>query len=161
MPRIHIRIASDEMVFSAAHFLALESGCCEPLHGHTYRVAAEIFGPPDENQFVVDFLAAGNALKAVLSELDHRVLLPTEHPAIRISAKAGEVEATWAGRRWVFPQDDCLLLPIANTTTELLAQYVGRQMLSALVKLGVHAPEMLRIEIGEGSGFSAICEMPP
>ena len=41
----HIRIADDDLVFCAAHFITLEGGGCERLHGHTYRVAAEVHGP--------------------------------------------------------------------------------------------------------------------
>ena len=64
----------------------------------------------------------------------------------------------WANRRWVFPQDDCLLLPVANTTTELLAQYVGERLFEALKLSGV-SPSRVRIEIGEGTGCSAVCEL--
>jgi 6-pyruvoyltetrahydropterin/6-carboxytetrahydropterin synthase len=155
MPHFHIRIANDDLVFCAAHFITLEGDNCERLHGHTYHVAAELQGPLNENQYVVDFLAVRDALKTILADLDHRVLLPTQHPAIRVSCRAGQIEATFADRRWVFPQDDCLLLPVANTTTELLAQYVGERLLDALNALG-GAPRTLRVEIGEGTGFSAV-----
>ncbi len=158
MPQFHIRLAGDDLIFSAGHFITLVGGGCERLHGHTYRVAAEIHGPLGDEQYVVDFLAVGNALKGIVAELDHRMLLPMRHPAIRVSAGMGEVEVTFAERRWVFPQDDCLLLPLANTTTELLAEYVGERLLAALVALG-ETPVMVRVEIGEGSGASAVCEL--
>jgi 6-pyruvoyltetrahydropterin/6-carboxytetrahydropterin synthase len=157
MPSFHIRIASDDLVFSAGHFITL-AGRCERLHGHTYRVAAEVAGPLDDNQCVVDFLAVEAALKKILAELDHRMLLPTRHPTIQVSSRAGEVEVTFADRRWVFPGDDCLLMPIASTTTELLAQYVGERLSAALKERG-GVPDRVRIEIGEGSGFSAVCEL--
>ena len=88
------------------------------------------------------------------------MLLPTEHPAIRISPRAGEIEVGFADRRWVFPADDCLLLPVANTTTEMLAQYVGGRLLAALGALGGSMPSRVRIEIGEGGGATAVCELP-
>jgi 6-pyruvoyltetrahydropterin/6-carboxytetrahydropterin synthase len=158
VPHFHIRLAGDDLIFSAGHFITLAGGGCERLHGHTYRVAAEIYGPLGDEHYVVDFLAVANALKGIVAELDHRILLPTRHPAIRVSAAAGEVEVSFAERRWVLPQDDCLLLSIANTTTELLAQYVGERLLAALAALG-ETPAMVRIEIGEGSGASAVCEL--
>jgi 6-pyruvoyltetrahydropterin/6-carboxytetrahydropterin synthase len=158
MPHFHIRIANDDLVFSAGHFITLEGGECERLHGHTYHVAAEVHGPVGENQYVIDFVAVGNALKAIVAELDHRVLLPTRHPAIHVSTRAGQVEVAFADRRWALPQDDCLLLPIANTTTELLAQYVGERLLAALRAPGSGSPDKLRIEIAEGTGASAVCE---
>ena len=44
MPEFHIRVAGDEMVFDAAHFITTAEGC-ERLHGHSYRVAAESVWP--------------------------------------------------------------------------------------------------------------------
>ena len=159
MSDFHIRIANDDLVFCAAHFLALEGGSCERLHGHSYRVAAEVHGPLNDSRYVVDFLVVRDALKSILAGLDHRVLLPTQHAAIRVSPHDGQVEATFADRRWSYPQDDCVLLPIANTTTEMLAQFIGEQLAAAIRQSTGMAPGRLRIEIGEGSGFSAVCDL--
>ena len=159
MTEFHIRIAADDLAFCAAHFITLEGGRCERLHGHTYRVAAEVHGPLSENQYVIDFVAVANTLKTIVAELDHRVLLPTRHPAIHVSTRAGQVEVAFADRRWVLPQDDCLLLPIANTTTELLAQYVAERLLAALAAPGSRTPLVVRVEIGEGGGAAAVCEL--
>jgi 6-pyruvoyltetrahydropterin/6-carboxytetrahydropterin synthase len=159
MPDFHIRIASDDLVFDAAHFITTADGC-EHLHGHSYRVAAEVFGPLDEHQCVVDFHVVRGALEAIVGELNHRVLLPTRHPGIRVSQEGREIEVVCGERRWVFPQDNCLLLPLANTTTELLAQYVAQRLRDRLAARSSVAPEKVRIEIGESSGTSAICELP-
>jgi 6-pyruvoyltetrahydropterin/6-carboxytetrahydropterin synthase len=159
MPEFHIRVAGDDLSFCAAHFITLDDGKCERLHGHTYHVAAEVFGPLNDCQCVVDFVAVRNALKTIVAELDHRVLLPTRNTAIHISSRAGEVGATFADRRWVFPKDDCLLLPIVNATTEALAQYVGERLAAALKSPGGSSPGRLRIEIAEGTGCAAICDL--
>jgi 6-pyruvoyltetrahydropterin/6-carboxytetrahydropterin synthase len=158
MPQFHVRLAGDDLVFSAGHFITLADGQCERLHGHTYRVTAEIRGPLGDAHYVADFVAVGNLLRGILAELDHRMLLPTLHPAIRVASRAGEVEVTFAERRWVFPQDDCLLLPVANTTTELLAQYVAERLRTALAA-GGETPTTVGVEIAEGSGASAGCEL--
>lgn len=160
MPRFHIRIAGDDLVFSAGHFITLANGHCECLHGHTYRVAAEVHGPLDAHQCVVDFVFVRQTLKKVLGELDHRMLLPAQHPAIRVSADAHEIEVVFENRRWVFPESDCLRLPIANTTTEMLAQYVGQRLLSLLAGTGGESPVSLRLEVAEGGGAAAVCEFP-
>jgi 6-pyruvoyltetrahydropterin/6-carboxytetrahydropterin synthase len=159
MSDFHIRIANDDLVFCAAHFIALEGGKCERLHGHSYRVAAEIYGPLNDCRYVVDFLVVRNALTCILAGLDHRVLLPTQHAAIRVSSHHGQVEAAFADRRWNFPQDDCVLLPIANTTTEMLAQFISAQLAAAIRQSTGTAPARVRIEIAEGSGFSATCDL--
>jgi 6-pyruvoyltetrahydropterin/6-carboxytetrahydropterin synthase len=158
MSDFHIRIAGDDLGFCAAHFITLENGQCERLHGHSYRAAVEVFGPLNDSRYVVDFTAVREAVRRILTELDHRVLLPTQHPAIRISRNGDEVEATFAARRWAFPQDDCLVLPVANTTTEALAEYIGERLTTAMKAGGVSASR-LRVEIGEGTGCAAIWEM--
>ncbi|MEN6407955.1 MAG: 6-carboxytetrahydropterin synthase [Thermoguttaceae bacterium] len=159
MSSFHIRVDADELTFSASHFMIFEDGQCERLHGHTYRASAEVFGPLNAGGYVVDFLAVREALKSILADLDHRTLLPTQHAALRVACRGGVVEASLADRRWTFPADDCQLLPVANTTTELLAQHVGRCLQTALTALGVDSVERLRVEIDEGDGFSAVCEL--
>ena len=127
----HVRIAKAEHVFSAAHFITFDGGC-ERLHGHNYQVAAEVDGPLDANHLVVDFLLVRAKLREVTGELDHYVMLPTKHPQIRVEDDGREVTATFADRRWVFPSGDCRLLPVANTTAELLAAYVGERLFKLL-----------------------------
>ncbi len=160
MPRFHIRVAGDELVFSAGHFITLADGQCERLHGHSYRVAVEVEGPLDAHQCVIDFLVVRRALKSVLSELDHRMLLPSKHPSICVSSRSGEIEVTFANRRWVFPESDCLRLPVANTTTEMLAQHIGERLMALLAVPVSGAPIGLRVEVAEGGGAAAICELP-
>ena len=75
MPEFRVRVSGDDLVFSAAHFITFAGGC-EPLHGHDYRVAAEVFGPLDDDHCVVDFVVLGELLTAILRDYDHAVLLP-------------------------------------------------------------------------------------
>jgi 6-pyruvoyltetrahydropterin/6-carboxytetrahydropterin synthase len=149
--RYWVRLAKENMVFSAAHFITFAGDVCERLHGHNYRVAAYVYGPLDENQYVVDFIALRDSLLAILGELDHHMLLPTDHAMIQVTAGDQEVLVRFAERRWVFPRGDCVLLPVSNTTAELLARYIGKRLIAALE--GVHyRPEKLRLEVDENSG---------
>jgi len=154
-----VRISNDSLVFSAAHFITFAGGVCEELHGHNFRVAVEVQGPLDENRYVVDFVALQGAVETILNELDHRVLLPTEHPRIRVTENEGEVEARFEDRRWVFPRGDCALLPIANTTSELLARHIGSRLKSELRGACDNRAEIVRVEVFESSGRSAVCEL--
>ncbi len=155
----HVRVEKDYLAFSAAHFITFAGDICERLHGHNYRVGAEVAGPLDGNHYVIDFIALRDALAEIVLELDHYVLLPTQHPLIRVTSDERSVEATFAERRWVFPRGDCRLLPVANTTAELLAQYIGRRLLDSLAARTGARPELLRIEVDECFGQSAICEL--
>lgn len=148
----HVRVTKDYLVFSAAHFITFGGNTCERLHGHNYRVAADVYGPLDENQYVVDFIALRDALRAITAELDHHMLLPTQHPLIHVNANDQSVEVTFEDRRWVFPRGDCILLPVQNTTTELLARYIGQRLLDSLAAAGHPRPARLRIEVDECFG---------
>ncbi len=128
----HVRVSKDYLVFSAAHFITFNGNVCERLHGHNYRVEVEIAGPLDENAYVIDFITLRDATKAVVDRLDHHVLLPTAHDRIHVQTIDQEVVATFEDRRWIFPQDDCVLLPVPNTTAEMLATYIGRQLIGSL-----------------------------
>ena len=156
--RYHIRITKDYLVFSAAHFITFAGNICERLHGHNYRVAAELHGPLDENHYVVDFIAVRDALKRIVDELDHHMLLPTQHPTIKVTSDGRSVEAIFEERRWVFPREDCVLLPVANTTAELLARHIGQRLLADLAGHSGYRPERLVVEVDECNGQVGICE---
>jgi 6-pyruvoyltetrahydropterin/6-carboxytetrahydropterin synthase len=157
--RYRVRMSLDYLVCSSAHFITYDGDVCEPLHGHNYRVTAEVSGPLDGNHYVVDFIALRDTLKQIVDALDHRVLLPTEHRRIRVVAGEREVEAKFEDRRWIFPRADCVLLPVPNTTPELLALYIAGKLNDALAqRLGVR-PASVAIELDDCFGHIAICEL--
>jgi 6-pyruvoyltetrahydropterin/6-carboxytetrahydropterin synthase len=149
-----VRLDKECHVFSAAHFITFNGDVCERLHGHNYRVAVEVEGPLDENQYVIDFIALRDELKSLTDQLDHRVLLPTSHPLIRVTADERQVEAIFTpdGRRWIFPRGDCALLPVSNTTAELLARHLGQQLAAAVERRTGKRPERLQVAVDENHG---------
>jgi 6-pyruvoyltetrahydropterin/6-carboxytetrahydropterin synthase len=154
-------MSKDYLVFSAGHFITYNGDVCERLHGHNYRVTAEVHGPLDENHYVVDFIVLRDTLKAIVDELDHHMLLPTAHPLIRVVITDREVEATFRDRRWVFPRGDCILLSIPNTTSELLAQYIANRLAVDLEARTGGRPYTIRVELDECFGNVAVCELGP
>ena len=65
-----------EAAFDSAHFLSGYDGKCKNLHGHRWRVVAEIKSETlsDEKQtrgMVIDFSDLKSALKSICDELDH------------------------------------------------------------------------------------------
>jgi 6-pyruvoyltetrahydropterin/6-carboxytetrahydropterin synthase len=156
-----VRLEKEHHVFSAAHFITFNGDVCERLHGHNYRVAVEVEGPLDENQYVIDFIALRDELKTLTDELDHRVILPTSHPLIRVTAGETEVEAVFTpdGRRWLFPREDCALLPVSNTTAELLAHYLAERLLAAIERRTGSKPARLTLAVDENHGQWGVCEL--
>jgi 6-pyruvoyltetrahydropterin/6-carboxytetrahydropterin synthase len=71
------------------------------------------------------------------------------------------VRVSYRDREWVFPRDDCVLLPIENTTAELLARYIAGRLLDDIKRQHQYVPEVLRVEVQENIGQSATCELRP
>lgn len=159
--KYHVRVTKDHLVFSAAHFITFNGTICERLHGHNWRAAVEVAGPLDENSYVFDFIALRDATQRLVNELDHHVLLPTQHPAIHVTSDDREITATFETRRWVFPREDCILLPVANTTAELIARWMALQLKDTLAThKGAANLETLTVEIEENFGQWAVCQIP-
>lgn len=154
-----VRVTKDHLVFSAAHFITYNGNICERLHGHNWRVAVEVAGPLDENHYVYDFIALRDAVQRIVSELDHRMLLPTQHPAIRVQAGSQEVEVRFENRRWVFPREDCILLDVENTTAEKLAWWIGHRLRQQLAAAGGTSLTRTRVEVEENFGQWGVWEM--
>lgn len=147
-----VRVTKDHLVFSAAHFITFNGNICERLHGHNWRVAAEVEGPLDENYYVFDFIALRNGLQKIVDELDHRVLLPTKHRSINVNTSNQEVEATFEERRWIFPEEDCILLPVENTTAELIARWMAYRFLDQLTAEQKAGMQALTLQVEENFG---------
>lgn len=156
--RYRIEVTKDYLVFSAGHFITLADDLCERLHGHNYRFAVEIDGPLDDNAYVVDFIFVRDAALEIARSLDHFMLLPTQSTLIHVEAFADAVEARFRDKVWRFPREDCVLLPLRNTTTELLARWIGKQMLGRLNAAGCRNLTRLAIRLEENFGQWATWE---
>ena len=158
MSSYRVRIEKDYTVFCAGHFITYDGHECEPLHGHNYQAAAALEGLLDENAYVFDFTRLKRALRSIVDRLDHRMLLPTGSALIRVEEQPHSIRARYRDREWVFPRDDCVLLPIENTTAELLARYIAGRLLDSLKTKDGFVPEVLRVEVEEAPGQSATIE---
>jgi 6-pyruvoyltetrahydropterin/6-carboxytetrahydropterin synthase len=61
--------------FEAAHFLREYRGICEPLHGHSYLVEAELSAPDgglDADDLAIDFVASKRELERLAKLLDYK-----------------------------------------------------------------------------------------
>ena len=159
-PLYRVELEKEQLVFSAAHFITFGGGICERLHGHNYGLRATVWGPLDENAYVIDFIALRDELQKIAAELDHHVLLPDRHPQIKVQVDGEEVVATFESRRWVFPREDCVLLPVANTTAELLAKFIGQRLLEALAARDLH-PQRVEIGVDENRGQWGVWDSGP
>ncbi len=156
--RFKVRVTKDHLVFCSGHFISYEGDKCERLHGHNYRAAVEIEGELDENHYVFDFIALKHRTKEITDALDHRMMLATANPHIHVEAGARSVHVRYRECEWVFPREDCVLLPIENTTAELLARWIAQRLLEELQRQHNYRPAVLRVEVEENVGQSATYE---
>jgi 6-pyruvoyltetrahydropterin/6-carboxytetrahydropterin synthase len=159
--RFKVRVTKDHLVFCCGHFISYEGDKCERLHGHNYRATVEIEGDLNEDSYVFDFIALKHRTKAIADELDHHMLLPTRNPIVQLEERPGSIRVRYKDREWVFPRDDCVLLPIENTTAELLARYIAERLRDDLFQQHNYVPPVLRVEVEENIGQSATCELRP
>jgi 6-pyruvoyltetrahydropterin/6-carboxytetrahydropterin synthase len=154
-----VLLQKEQLVFSAAHFITFAGDICECLHGHNYGVKAEVIGPLDENQYVVDFIAFRDNLAKIVNRLDHHVILPTKHEMICVDAGEKEVTATFRDKRWIFPREDCMLLPIVNTTAEKIAWWIAHELRAALRPSVGDRLTSLEVAVDENHGQWGICKI--
>jgi 6-pyruvoyltetrahydropterin/6-carboxytetrahydropterin synthase len=157
--RFKVRVTKDHLVFCSGHFISYEGNKCERLHGHNYRTAVEVEGSLDDNYYVFDFIALKHCTKTITDELDHRMMLATQNAHIHVKEDARSIQVRYREREWIFPREDCVLLPIENTTAEMLARYIAIRLLDELKRQHKYQPEVLRVEVEENIGQSATCEL--
>ena len=123
-----IEVAKDYFNFASAHFLIFADGQREPLHGHNYQVSVTVQGELDHAGVVLDFISFKPLVKRICDNLDHRTLIQAGSSAIRVREHSAEVEVRYGKQRIILPRDDVILLPLANTSTELIAEHIAGQI---------------------------------
>lgn len=157
-PRYSVRVTKDHLVFSACHFITYDGGKPEPLHGHNFRMEVEVDGPLNSDEYVVDFIQLLELAKAIAAGWDHKVLLPTQSEHYKIEDDGPNYLVRYQDTRWSFPRDGCILLPIGNTTVELIAKVAGEQLLRDFAARSIPAPPVLRVSVEENFGQWATAE---
>lgn len=154
--RFRVSVAKEYLSFSAAHFITLAGHQCESLHGHNYRVSVTVEGPIDpECGFVVDFGVLKRIVKPYVQAVDHRVILPTGNPKLRLEEQGDRMVVHYLGAaQFVFPRSNCALLPISNTTAERIAEYLAGRLRADLAGEGLRGLDSLEVEVEESPGQS-------
>jgi len=152
-----VSVSKDNFVFASAHFITFPGHRCEPLHGHNYRTRVAVEGGLDPDaHYVLDFSELKRLVRRLTDEIDHKVLLPLESTEVAVSRQGDSVSVAVQGKpRYVFPASECALLPVPNTTVEMLARYLaGRVKAELAATSAVHLTAM-EVEVEENFGQSA------
>jgi 6-pyruvoyltetrahydropterin/6-carboxytetrahydropterin synthase len=150
MPRYRIVLAKEDFKFSAAHFTLFGDGRAELLHGHNYRVRVELAGGElDGDGLLVDIERPKRELRALCARLDSRTLIPTMSPRLEWTREGDSIEVRFGARTYRFPAEDTLLLPLANTSIELLARLFWQDLAPHLAGSRV---DSLAVSVEETAG---------
>jgi 6-pyruvoyltetrahydropterin/6-carboxytetrahydropterin synthase len=159
MNSYRVHVSKDNLIFAAGHFVSYDGEKVEPLHGHNYRFSVTVEGPLDENAYVYNFVTLKRLMKRLADELDHRLLLPRDSALIGVEPQNdGGVIVRARGDWYRFPASDVVILPLPNTTAEMLARYLCGRLRD---ELGARddAGHLTAIEVAieETFGQSAVC----
>jgi 6-pyruvoyl tetrahydropterin synthase/QueD family protein len=145
----------DGIRFASAH-MATFGGKCEPLHGHSYQVEAEVEGRLTDDSWVVDFQELKALLRHDCAELDHKFILQCESRLLQLAKSNGAwTVSTPQGRSYQFPLEDVAALPIDNSTAERLAEWLCRRLWSNLHKAESRGIRAVIVDVWEGPGQKA------
>jgi 6-pyruvoyltetrahydropterin/6-carboxytetrahydropterin synthase len=157
MTQYSITVSKESLSFAAGHFITYGGGLCETLHGHNYRAGVTLTGELDEHALVYDFVRLKSEMTELTGKLDHKMLLPLDNPLLQIHRDSGEVEVKYGANRYVFPEQDVIFLPVANTTAELLAGHLADRLVAHLAEVGATNIHQIEVEVEESFGQSGWC----
>lgn len=149
-----MRIELEAGYFSAVHFIT-EHERCEHLHGHNWRVRVAAEGELDRTGMVVDFLELKARMGEILKRYDHRVLLPTLNPSVKLEEEGGSVRVRAGDRVFLFPSQDVVRLPVVNVTVEELARLIGEELARLISRPNLRR---LAVWVSEAPGQEAVFE---
>lgn len=168
-----VLVKKEAFKFNAAHFVAFKD-FREKIHGHNYQVGVRLLGSRKigSDGYVVDFGDIKAVTKKVCKDLNEHFLCPTLSDVMEItiekqgtSSDNDHVKLVCEdGSMFLFPKQDCAMLPIVHATTEELAIYLWGKVLngldaSFLRKRGIHSMEVTVAEaIGQEATF--VYEIP-
>ena len=137
-----VSLGKQRAKFSSAHFTIFSDGTVERLHGHNYAVTVDFYGDQLATGLLFPFSVAKQLIQALCDELDERVLIPGQSPHIRLETNGEELNlflrTPKVEKRYLFPSCDVRVLPLDNTSSERLAEYL-------LDRLAAHAGQLPRV----------------
>ena len=152
-----IKVYKQYFNFAASHFMIFDDGSREPLHGHNYRVMVKGETPELQKDMVFDFLDIKPIVRQVCDSLDHKLLIPKDHPLLRIDvAGKNTVITTPDESLFSIPTTDVLLLPITNSSAERMAVYLCDEIRRIVKERFNFSFASLEVEVEETPGQSAV-----
>lgn len=153
-----VHVSKDYMKFNAAHFIAYK-GFREHLHGHNYRLSVTLTGKVGADGYVVDFGEIKQISRTICKRLNETFLVPLNSDVLKIDVNDERVELlTECNKKFVFPREDCSLLPIIHSSAEELAMYMSDQIIKGFTLEALHSRGVSKLKIGIAEASNQLAE---
>ena len=152
-----VSVHPGELHFNAAHFITFDNSC-ENLHGHNFHVRIQAWGENNDDAFVIDFVQLNRLAAGICAQLHDRILLPGKSGEVTLQEREGQIEVSSHGKRFSLPSENCRILPLPNTTAEMLAWYIMESLLPLLAQhSALEHLDNLEIAVEEADHQWGIC----
>ena len=156
MASFFIKVYKDYFNFAASHFMMFPDGSREPLHGHNYHLQLRGSSHELQGDVVLDFLHIKPLVKELCDGLDHKLLLPESSPHLRFEPEGPNLKVITQDSYFSIPRSDVLLLPISNTSVEVMARYLAGEIQRKVWQQHQFRFATLEVEVEESRGQSAV-----
>ena len=149
-----VRLYREDLSFSAGH-ISIYGDAMEGQHGHNYQISVELEGLLGPDSLVVDFRAVKEILRSIARELNHRTLVPAQHPQLKIEQREKSTQMTSGGEHIELPTSNVVLLDVPNVTSEMLAFFFFEAVRKKLPEEDLKRLRRITVEVTESPGQSA------
>ena len=119
-------------------------------------MGVRIEGRLGSDGYVLDFGDIKKAAHVVCKQLNEKTIIPTANDCLEVSSSDGQISLVCQdGSRFSLPQDDCVLLPIAHSSAEELAEYVCGELIKSLKIPGRRQVCSIEVTVAEAPGQEA------
>lgn len=157
-----LHLFKQHLKFSAAHFLIFDETHAEKLHGHNYQVQLDIvthsLNENEDKGYLVDFGVLKREIKNYVDLWDEKVLLPEKNKEMIFQKEDSHLKVFFRNRRYLFPEDEVVKLPISNTSVELLSELLAKSFLPFMKTYPIKS-YTVRVDETPGQGASYLLEL--
>ena len=147
-----IDISKEALKFSGAHFTVFSATERERLHGHNFRVRAQVSAPVDDNGMCFNYQEIKSRLKRICNELDEYMLIPEHSPHLDIEQRDDCIRIGFNGEHMEFLRSDARVLPIRNTTVEEFSHYIVQTLVNSDDFFQKNGVASLTVSVSSGDG---------
>lgn len=148
-----IELSKEDMEFAAGHFTIFSATRRERMHGHNFRVTAQLEAEikPDLGM-AFDYGIYKENLRNICKQLDSYFLLPSASPYLKIEEEGDYLYAYFNDEKIPFLKKDVLLLPVRNISVEELSKWIVQQLVKDTNSIETHRVIGVTIRVFSGPG---------